>query len=113
VGDGEQLIPRSYTVFYNCYVLAGKCASLGFQVVLGYGLDDAAFEYWKGQEIFLFSQMPRPPLGPSRPVSYYLIVAGVLSRCYSGRDMKLTTQLYVASALKMSGAIPPLYRMPF
>jgi hypothetical protein len=62
----EQLSPRSYTVFYNCYVLVGKCASLGFRVALGYGLDDAPFEYRKGQEIFLFPQMSRTELGPAR-----------------------------------------------
>jgi hypothetical protein len=61
----KQFIPRSYTVFCNCYVLAGKYASLGFQVALGYGLDDALFKYRKGQEIFLFPQISSPTLGPA------------------------------------------------
>jgi hypothetical protein len=62
----KQFIPRSCTVFCNCYILLGKCASLVFRVALGYGLDDAPFQYRKGQEIFLFPQLSRPALDSAR-----------------------------------------------
>jgi hypothetical protein len=52
-------------VFCNCYILLGNFASLGFRVALGYGLDDAPFQYQKGEEIFLCPQMSRPALDPA------------------------------------------------
>ena len=60
VGVASNLFRVHIPCFVIVMFLACKCASHGFRVALGYGLDDAAFEYRKGQEIFLFSQISRP-----------------------------------------------------
>lgn len=60
VGVARNLIRVHIPCFVIVMFLAVKCASLGFRVALGYDLDDATFEYRKGQEIFLFSQIFRP-----------------------------------------------------
>jgi hypothetical protein len=44
---------------------------------LGCGLDDQGFESWQGLEIFLFTTLSRPVLGPTQPPNQW--IPGVLS----------------------------------
>jgi hypothetical protein len=65
-------------------------------------LDNLGFNFWQGQEIFLFSKMSRMPLVPTQPINGYW---GAPSLEVRWVGHKATTDLHLVLRLRMSKAV--------
>jgi hypothetical protein len=78
---------------------------------MGYGLDDWGFESRQGLEIFLFSTVFRPAVGPTQPLIHW--VSRALSLGRNRRGVKLNTHLHLVPRSRMRGGIPSLPQYAF
>ena len=94
--DHEPLIMMRPWSTMGCSAIGGG-ADCPIVIVSRLGAGDSVFEYQQGQKIFSFPKSSRQALGSTQLPKQW--VPGLFPGVYSGRSVKLTTQLHLVPRL--------------